>query len=71
MHNTLDVCCCLQIICNSVLNMVVMGLVLLQSLMVISALLLCKIIYLPFIMYCEVCCCCLHVKCIDYKHVNK
>ena len=24
----------------------------------------------PFIMYCEVCCC-LHVKCIVYKHVNK
>ena len=60
MQNTLSICCCLQI-CNSVVNMVVMGLVLGQSLMVISALLLCKSTYLPFTMYCEVCCC-LHVK---------
>ena len=46
---------------KSVVNMVVMGLVLGQSLMVIS---ICPVImqkYLPFITYCEVCCC-LHVK---------
>ena len=49
-------CCCLQM-CNSVVNMVVMGLVLGQSLMVIiSTSLLCK-----RISHCEVCCC-LHVK---------
>ena len=66
---TVGVCCCLQI-CNSVVNMVVMGLVLGQSLMVISFLLLCKSIYLSFIMYCEVFCC-LHVKYVVYKHVNK
>ena len=66
---TLSVVYCLQIY-NSVVNMVVMGLVLGQSLMVISALLLRKSVYLPFVMYCEVCCC-LHVKYIVYKHVNK
>ena len=45
MQNTfklaVDVCCCLQI-CNSVVNMVVKGLVLGQSLMVASTLFLCK-----------------------------
>ena len=45
MQNTfklaVDVCCCLQL-CNSAVNMVVKGLVLGQSLMVISILLLCK-----------------------------
>ena len=40
-HIAVSVCHYLQI-CNSVANMVVMGLVLGQSLMVISALLLCK-----------------------------
>ena len=39
------VCCCLQI-CNSVVNMVVKKLVLGQSLMVVSTLLLCKSISL-------------------------
>ena len=53
----MGVCCCLQIR-NPVVNMVVMGLVLGQSLMVISTLLLCKS------MYCEVCCC-LHVNCLQ------
>ena len=35
-------CCCFLQICNSVVNMVVKGLVLGQSLMVVSILLLCK-----------------------------
>ena len=57
------VCCCLQIF-NSVVNMQVMGLVLGQSLMVIPTKcypLMSRSIYLPIIMYCDVCCC-LHVK---------
>ena len=41
----MGVCCCLQI-CNSVVNMVVMGLILGQNLMVISTLLLGKSISL-------------------------
>ena len=47
MQNTfylaVGVCCCLQI-CNSVVKIVVKGLVLGQSLMVVSTLLFCKII---------------------------
>ena len=46
-----DVCCCLQT-CNSVVYVVVMGLVLGQSLMVISTTVSCYMQkYLPFIMY--------------------
>ena len=67
MQNTfklaVGICRCLQI-CNSVVNMVVNGLVLGQSLMVISTLLLCKSIS-PFLRI-EVCCC-LHIV---YKHMN-
>ena len=53
----MGVCCCLQI-CNSVVNMVVKGLVLGDSLMVKSTLLLSFLI-----IYYEVCFC-LHVNCL-------
>ena len=60
----MGVCCC----SNSVLNMVVMGLALGQSLMVTSTPVIMQK-YLPFIIYCEVCCG-LHVKQIVYKLLN-
>ena len=62
MENTyklaVGVCCCLKI-CNSALNMLVMGLVLGPSLMVISFTVI-VLNVLPIIIYFEVCCC-LHV----------
>ena len=30
---------------------------------------MCRSLHLPIVMYCEVCCC-LHVKCSVYKHLN-
>ena len=65
---TVGVCCCLQT-CKSVLNMLMMGSVLRQSLMVISTagILLCAIVSPLY----NVLCCCLHVNYIVYKHFDR
>ena len=64
------VCCCLKT-CNSVVNMLLMWLVHGPSLMIKSItgiLLYAKVS--PIIMYYEVCCC-LYVKQLVYKHLNR
>ena len=69
MKHVKDVCCCLQT-CNSVVCVVVMGLVLGQSLMVISTtgiLLYSKVSPLYDM---GVHCCCVHIKYVVYKHFN-
>ena len=68
----MGVCCCLQT-CNSVVNMLMMGLVLEPSLMVISImgiLLFAKVSPLYNVLW-EWLCYCLQVNYIVYKHFNK